>query len=94
MYFSVLLLQPEHPFLQKEQKHKEGQRKLLHADIAIPARVTCWRKASKASDLDQGWMDGWKVLPKRKKVLINTFHKRNSKYLQIKEYFKHKSTYK
>lgn len=45
-------------FLQKEQKHKEGQRKLLHADIAIPARVTCWRKDLKSSDLDQGWMDG------------------------------------
>lgn len=37
MYFSVLLLQPEHLFLQKEQKHKEVQKKLFHADIAIMA---------------------------------------------------------
>lgn len=57
MYFSVLLLQPEHPFLQKEQKHKEGQKKLLHVDIVIPARVICLRKYLKASDLDQSWMD-------------------------------------
>lgn len=50
MYFSVLLLQPEHPFLQKVLKHKEGQEEPLHADIAIPARVICLIKYLKASD--------------------------------------------
>jgi len=59
MYFSFLLLQPEHPFHQKGQKHKEGQKKLLRADMAILARVTCMRKYLKGFDLDQIWMDRW-----------------------------------
>lgn len=74
MYFSVLLLQPEHPFIQKELKHKEDQEELLHADIAIPARVICLRKYFKASDWIQSWIDGWEVLPKNK-VLRNTFNR-------------------
>lgn len=92
MYFSVLLLQPKHPFLQKEQKHIEVQ--LFCADITIIASYL-FEEMPKSSDLDQRWMDGWiKILSKRNEVFINNFCTRNSKYLQIKKYLKNESMYK
>lgn len=52
MYFSVLLLQPKHPFPQKEQKHKEVQKKLFRADIAIMTSYL-FEEVHKSSDFDQ-----------------------------------------
>lgn len=66
MYFSVLLLRPKRPFLQKEHKHKEMQKKLFCADIAIMASYL-FEEMHKSSDLDQSWVDGWIKSTSKKK---------------------------
>lgn len=70
MYFSVLLLQPQHPFPQKEQKHKEVQKKLFRADIAIMTSYL-FEEVHKSSDFDQRWIDGWIKSTSEKKGSIS-----------------------